>query len=52
MGAFNWSNEAHEAFKKLQNAIMTLFVLAKPDFNLPFKIETDALGYGVGVVLI
>lgn len=37
---------------KLQNAMMTLPILALPDFNLPFEIEIDVSGYGEGAVLI
>ena len=33
-------------------AMMTLPILALPGFSLPFKIETDGSGCGVGVVLI
>lgn len=44
--------EAQEAFTKLQNAMMTLPVLALPNFNVPFEIEIDASGYGIGAVLI
>ncbi|TYK31685.1 ty3-gypsy retroelement transposase [Cucumis melo var. makuwa] len=43
LGAFKWTEEAQEAFLKLQNVMMTLLVLALPDFSLPFEIETDAL---------
>lgn len=51
IGGFKWNEEAHEAFQKLQNTMMTLPVLALPDFNATFKIKTDASGYGIGAVL-
>ncbi|TYK29765.1 putative mitochondrial protein [Cucumis melo var. makuwa] len=51
-GAFKWTIETEEAFVKLKNAMMTLPMLALPDFSLPFEIETDASGYGIGAVLI
>lgn len=50
-GAYKWSNEAQEAFEKLKTAMMTLPSLALPDFNLPFEIEMDASGYGIGAML-
>ncbi|KAL0550402.1 hypothetical protein IC582_014912 [Cucumis melo] len=51
-GGFKWNEEAEEAFGKLKQAMMSLPVLTLPNFNQPFEIETNASGYGVGVVLI
>ena len=51
LGAFKWTKEVEEAFTKLQNAMMTLPVLASPDYSIPFEVETDAFGYGIGAVL-
>ena len=45
-GAYKWSAEAEISFAKLTRAMMTL-----PNFSLPFEIEMDASGYGVGAVL-
>ncbi|KAA0034981.1 Transposon Tf2-9 polyprotein [Cucumis melo var. makuwa] len=52
LGGFKWNKDAEEAFLKLQNAMMTLPVLAVPDFNAIFEVGTDASGYGVGAVLM
>ncbi|TYK31571.1 Transposon Tf2-9 polyprotein [Cucumis melo var. makuwa] len=51
-GGFKWNEEAEEAFEKLKKAMMALLVLALLSFNLPFEVETDASGYGVGAILI
>ena len=51
-GSFKWTDETQQAFLKLQDIMMTLPILALPDFNIPFEVETNASGYGVGAVLM
>ena len=52
IGGFKWTEEVQEAFNRLKQAMMTLPVLALPDFNVSFEIEIDASGYGLGAVLV
>lgn len=51
-GQFQWNSKADTAFIALQNAMTHAHVLTLPDFNIPFIIETDASGSGMGAVLL
>ena len=49
---FNWSEQAQTVFDLLKEAMVNTPVLALPDFNRPFWIETDACDTGIGAVLV
>ena len=50
--AFIWSIHAKEAFQQLKVAVSQPLVMALPNFNLPFTIECDASGFGLGAILM
>ncbi|GJW42420.1 retrotransposon-related protein [Tanacetum coccineum] len=46
-----WNPKAQETFEKLQQAMIQSPILALPNFDEEFVIETDASGIGLGAVL-
>ncbi len=48
---FNWTEEVQKSFDDLKQCLTTTPILRCPDFNLPFKLYTDACDYGIGAVL-
>lgn len=50
--AFQWTPTVEAAFSALKQALATVPVLALPNYTVPFVIESDASGSGLGAVLI
>lgn len=48
---FIWTTECQMAFEKLKQILQSTQVLAYPQFDKPFILETDASGFAIGFVL-
>ncbi|KAL5502169.1 hypothetical protein EMCRGX_G008896, partial [Ephydatia muelleri] len=46
-----WSKECNDAFFDLKKRLVSSPILTLPDFSLPFVLDTDASGDGLGAVL-
>jgi hypothetical protein len=49
---FDWSSKCNDAFEQLKVLLTTAPVLAQPDIEKPFDVYCDALGSGLGCVLM
>ena len=47
-----WASESQVAFDTLKAALISAPVLALPDFNCTFVVETDACDLEIGAVLL
>ena len=50
-GNFSWNKKAHVAFETLKQSMVVAPVLAFPDINVPFVVDSDASNEGIGIVL-
>ena len=48
---FKWDSNHQESFDKLKQALISSPILAYPDYNKPFVLETDASLKGIGTIL-
>ena len=48
---FKWTSECQSAFEELRRNLTAAPILAFPDFEKPFILDTDASDFGVGAVL-
>lgn len=48
---FVWTDECEKSFKRIKECLVSAPILSCPDYSLPFVVQTDASGYGIGACL-
>lgn len=48
---FEWTTECDESFRKIKECLVAAPILTCPDYSLPFTIQCDSSGFGIGAVL-
>jgi hypothetical protein len=48
---WQWERPQHNAFEELKTRMCCSPVLTQPDFEEKFYLQTDALAYGMGIIL-
>lgn len=48
---FEWTSECGLAFHQIRECLISAPVLSCPDYDLPFVVQCDASGHGIGAVL-
>lgn len=49
---FAWTKACEQAFLKINKCLVRAPILCCPNYTLPFQVQTDASGYGIGAVLL
>lgn len=49
---FFWETEQQQSFEQLKISLTTAPILGHPNYQLPFKIHTNASGFGIGDILL
>ncbi|XP_029163431.1 uncharacterized protein LOC114934886 [Nylanderia fulva] len=48
---WKWTNEQVHAFEEIRSYLVAAPTLSRPDFSIPFVLQTDASSVGIGAVL-